>query len=83
MRRWIFVVLGVLLAIVGVLWIGQGLNLLGQSGGMNGQHIWALIGVICAVAGLAFITAGVRAGRRRGTALNDPARSAAGSRDRP
>jgi type VI protein secretion system component VasK len=63
MRRWIFLVLGVLLAIVGVLWIGQGLKLLGQSGGMNGQHIWALIGLICAVAGLAFITAGVRAGR--------------------
>jgi uncharacterized membrane protein len=33
---------------------------------MNGQHIWALIGLICAVAGLAFITAGVRAGRARG-----------------
>jgi hypothetical protein len=63
MRRWIFLVLGALLAIVGVLWIGQGLKLLGQSGGMNGQHIWALIGLICAVAGLAFITAGVRAGR--------------------
>ena len=63
MRRWIFLVLGVLLAIVGVLWIGQGLKLLGQSGGMDGQHIWALIGLICAVAGLAFITAGVRAGR--------------------
>ena len=56
-------VLGVLLTIAGLLWIGQGLNLLGQSGGMNGQHIWALIGVICAVAGLALITAGVRAGR--------------------
>jgi hypothetical protein len=63
MRRWIFLVLGLLLAVVGVLWIGQGLNLLGQSGGMNGQHIWALVGLICAVAGLGFITAGVRAGR--------------------
>lgn len=63
MRRWIFLVLGVLLAIAGVVWIIQGLNLLGQSGGMNGQHIWALIGVVCAGAGLGFITAGVRAGR--------------------
>jgi type VI protein secretion system component VasK len=63
MRRWIFLVLGVLLAIVGVLWIGQGLNMLGQSGGMNGQHIWAFIGLVCAVAGLAFIAASVRAGR--------------------
>jgi type VI protein secretion system component VasK len=63
MRRWIFLVIGVLLAIAGVVWILQGLNLLGQSGGMNGQHIWALIGVICALAGLGFIAAGVRAHR--------------------
>ena len=61
MRRWIFVVIGVVLAIAGVVWILQGLNLLGQSGGMNGQHIWAIIGVICALAGLGFIAAGVRA----------------------
>lgn len=63
MRRWIFLVLGVLLAIVGALWIGQGLNMLGQSGGTNGQHIWAFIGLVCAVAGLGFIAAGVKAGR--------------------
>jgi hypothetical protein len=63
MRRWIFLVLGVLLALVGVLWIGQGFNMLGQSGGMNGQHVWAFIGVVCVVAGLGLIAAGVRAGR--------------------
>ncbi len=63
MRRWIFLVLGVLLAIAGVVWILQGLNLLGQSGGMNGQHMWALIGLICVLAGLGSITAGVRARR--------------------
>jgi hypothetical protein len=63
MRRWIFLVLGVLLVIAGVVWILQGLNLLGQSGGMNGQHIWALIGVICLVAGLGLAAAGVRAAR--------------------
>jgi len=63
MRRWIFLLPGVLLAVVGVLWVGQGLNLLGHSGGMNGQHIWAVVGLICAVAGLGFVTAGVRAGR--------------------
>jgi hypothetical protein len=63
MRRWIFLVLGVVLAIAGVVWILQGLSLVGQSGGMNGQHIWALIGVVCALAGLGFITAGARARR--------------------
>ena len=39
-------------------------NLYGyESGGMNGQHIWAGIGLVCVVAGLRLITAGVRAGR--------------------
>lgn len=63
MRRWIFLVLGALLAIAGGLWILQGLNLLGQSGGMNGQHMWALAGLVCVLAGLGFIAAGVRARR--------------------
>jgi hypothetical protein len=63
MRRWIFLVAGVLLAVAGVVFILQGLNVLGQSGGMNGQHIWALIGLVCVLAGLGFATAGVRAGR--------------------
>jgi len=69
MRRWIFLaVLGVLLAIAGVVWTLQGLNLLGQSGGMNGQHIWAVIGVICLIAGLGVAAAAARAVRtaRRG-----------------
>jgi len=67
MRRWIFlVVLGVLLTIAGIVWILQGLNLLGQSGGMNGQHVWALIGVICVLAGLGLAAAGVRASRTAG-----------------
>jgi hypothetical protein len=70
MRRWIFmVVVGVLLAIAGVVWIAQGLNLMGQSGGMNGQHIWAVIGAICLLAGLGLAWAGVRAGR---TAARQP-----------
>jgi hypothetical protein len=63
MKRWIFLVLGVLLGIAGIVWILQGLNLLGQSGGMNGQHIWAVIGLICLLAGLGLVAAAVRAGR--------------------
>jgi hypothetical protein len=63
MKRWVFLVIGVVLAIAGVVWILQGLNLLGQSGGMNGQHVWAIIGAICVLAGLGFSAAGVRARR--------------------
>jgi hypothetical protein len=61
--RVVLVVFGVLLAIAGVVFTLQGLSLLGQSGGMNGQHVWALIGVICVLAGLGLTAAGVRAAR--------------------
>jgi hypothetical protein len=67
MRRWIFVVLGVLLAIAGIVFTLQGLNLLGQSGGMNGQKVWAVIGPVIALAGLALVTVGARAGRSGGS----------------
>lgn len=67
MRRWIFLVLGVLLAIAGIVWTLQGLNLLGQSGGMNGQKIWAVIGPIAVLAGLGLAMIGVRSGRSAGT----------------
>ncbi len=64
MRRWIsLAVLGVLVAIAGAVFTLQGLNLLGQSGGMNGQHIWAVIGVILLIAGLGAATAAARAVR--------------------
>lgn len=64
MRRWIvLVVVGVLLVIAGIVWILQGLNLMGQSGGMNGQHIWAIIGVICLIAGLGLAAAALRSAR--------------------
>ena len=63
MRRWIFLVLGVLLAIAGAVWTLQGLNLLGQSGGMNGARIWVVIGPIAVLGGLALVRIGVRAGR--------------------
>ena len=65
-RRWIFLVLGVLLAVVGIVWTLQGLNLLGQSGGMNGHPIYAVIGVIVVLAGLALVTIAIRAKRSAG-----------------
>ena len=65
MKRWIVLIVGVLLAIAGIVWILQGLNLLGDSGGMNGQRIWAVIGAICVIAGLGLAAAAVRATRGR------------------
>lgn len=70
MKRWTFLVLGVLLVIAGIVWTLQGLNLLGQSGGMNGERIWAVIGPVTALAGLGLLTIGARI---RGSARNPPA----------
>lgn len=67
MKRWTFLVLGVLLAIGGAVFTLQGLNLLGQSGGMNGHKVWAIIGLIILLAGLGLVTAGARAGRSPGS----------------
>lgn len=71
MRHWILLVLGVLVVIAGVVWTLQGLDLLGGSGGMNGNRVWAVIGPIVAVGGLALATAGFR-GRRSSTGSSAP-----------
>jgi hypothetical protein len=62
-RRSLYLGLGVFLAVAGVIWTLQGLDLLGQSGGMNGQRVWAVIGPITALAGLVLIASSYRMGR--------------------
>jgi hypothetical protein len=47
-------VLGVLLCAVGIVWIGQGTNLIGGSF-MSGEALWAVIGGVCLAAGLALL----------------------------
>ncbi len=64
MRGWLFVVIGILLLIVGALWMLQGLNVLGGSA-MSGKTLWAVIGPIVAVVGLALAGVGARALRHR------------------
>ncbi|HEV2374215.1 MAG TPA: hypothetical protein VGS19_18915 [Streptosporangiaceae bacterium] len=64
----IFAVLGGLLVVLGIVWILQGLNLLGQTGGMNGQRVWAVIGAVGALVGLGLILSAARTtGRARRT----------------
>jgi hypothetical protein len=60
MMRWVWLILGILLVASGALWTLQGLDLLGQSGGMNGQKMWAIIGPITAIIGLLLIRLGAR-----------------------
>ncbi|HVC39445.1 MAG TPA: hypothetical protein VNH20_05650 [Candidatus Dormibacteraeota bacterium] len=59
---WARGIAGVLLCLVGIVWIGQGANLIGGSF-MTGQGLWLGIGCVCLVAGLALL---VWAGRIRG-----------------
>ncbi|MEO6511849.1 MAG: hypothetical protein ABIO16_12705 [Nocardioides sp.] len=59
MSRTVSLVLGAVLTLVGLLWILQGLDLLG-SGGMSGHAIWAVIGVVVGAVGLFLLLRGLR-----------------------
>jgi hypothetical protein len=68
MKRWMTLVPGVLLVIAGLVWILQGLNLLGQTGGMNGHPVWAVIGLVAVLAGLGLLLTATRVHRARRSA---------------
>jgi hypothetical protein len=51
MTRWIGLVLGVLLAVLGALWALQGAGVVGGSF-MSGSRLWLVIGVVAFVAGV-------------------------------
>lgn len=61
-RMWPFLVPGILLAGVGLVWTLQGVGVLGGSV-MSGSPLWATIGPIVLVAGLVLI--GIAVARRR------------------
>jgi hypothetical protein len=58
--RIIRIVVGIVLALLGILWILQGADVFGGSGGMNGKGIWIVIGAIVLIAGLAMLAPLVR-----------------------
>ncbi len=60
--RWVWLCVGVVALILGIVWALQGLNVLGGSG-MSGSTFWAIVGPIVAIAGLVLIALGLR--RRR------------------
>jgi len=62
--RWVWLILGVLAVLVGIVWTLQGLNVL-KGSGMSGQTTWAIIGPILAIVGLALVGFGAGIGRRR------------------
>lgn len=63
MNRSIFVSLGVVLVLVGAVWALQGFGVIGGSP-MTGETVWAVIGPVVVVAGLALVVLGARGSRR-------------------
>jgi len=60
-------VIGVVLCLVGALWVGQGAGWIGGSF-MSGQALWAVIGAIAILFGVTLLRG---AGRPRGAAEDD------------
>lgn len=56
--RWPLVILGAVLCLIGAVWIGQGIGVVGGSF-MTGQGIWAIIGAVAFVAGVVMIRRGL------------------------
>lgn len=52
--RWIRVVVGIVLILVGGLWILQGFNVIGGSG-MSGHGQYAVLGAVVAMVGMALL----------------------------
>ncbi len=63
--KWLFYVLGVLLAAIGVVWILQGTDVL-KAGFMAGQMQWAYIGIAVLIVGVVLLAFGSRRGRVAG-----------------
>ena len=55
----VLLILGALFFIVGVIWLGQGVGLIGGSF-MTGQAVWAVIGGVCILVGVFLVRAGFR-----------------------
>jgi cytochrome bd-type quinol oxidase subunit 2 len=66
MRQIALTVLGVLVALAGAVWTLQGLGYIGGSF-MSGATLWAVIGPIVLLAGLAIIYLALRGRRRSGS----------------
>jgi hypothetical protein len=59
-RLWI----GLALVVVGLIWFGQGIGLI-KGSAMTGVTLWAIVGPVLALAGIALVVTGLRRGGRR------------------
>ena len=62
---WARLIIGVVLVLTGIVWIGQGIGAIGGSF-MTGDPLWAVIGAVCVFLGAALLVGAQRArtGRR-------------------
>jgi hypothetical protein len=63
-RIWPFLIPGIILAAIGLIWTLQGLNELGGSA-MSGSTLWAIVGPIVLIVGVVLIGIGIGNARRR------------------
>ncbi|MEU0530156.1 hypothetical protein [Amycolatopsis tolypomycina] len=56
MRRWITLAVGVVLVLVGAVWVLQGIGVITGSF-MTGQKLWFLIGLVAFLAGVVLVAA--------------------------
>jgi hypothetical protein len=61
----LWVIIGGLLELTGIVWFLQGIDVLGGSA-MSGKTLWAIVGPIVILVGLALLVIGVRSTRRSG-----------------
>jgi hypothetical protein len=62
MKKGLLIVVGVVVALAGLLFTLQGLNVMGGSA-MSGKTLWAVLGPLILIVGLAVAAVGLRQGR--------------------
>lgn len=63
-RNIVVTVVAVILILLGLLWVGQGLGLIG--GAMNGDTTWFIVGAILVIIGVLLLALGRRRAESRG-----------------
>ena len=60
------IAIGAIALLIGLIFFGQGIGLIGGSS-MTGSQMWLYIGLVLAIIGIVLVVLGVRRGRRRST----------------
>jgi hypothetical protein len=63
MKNWLLIVGGIVVTLAGVVWTLQGFNVIGGSV-MSGVTLWAIVGPIVVIVGLALLGLGIARSRR-------------------